>query len=125
MLGEDHDLYREEFPLILADLRHAADGTVIEGAALLPELLAALGVPPDHAVWIVPAPEFQLRHYQQRTWAHDLLAGTASPEEAFTRWMQRDALFAQRVAAQATDLGYRVIVTDGSAGATQLAAGLV
>jgi hypothetical protein len=59
-------LYREEFPLILDDLRTAAPGTVVEGAALLPELLAGICVPGHRAVWIVPTWEFQVRHYRQR-----------------------------------------------------------
>jgi hypothetical protein len=38
------------------------------------------------------------------------------PDEAFRRWMRRDAVFAAKVADQAHDLGYPVIVTDGSVG---------
>ncbi|GIE77105.1 hypothetical protein Aph02nite_30550 [Actinoplanes philippinensis] len=106
-------LYREEFPLILDDLRDAVDGTVAEGAALLPELLAGIGVPAGRAVWIVPTVDFQVRHYRARAWAHELLAGLDRPDLAFDRWMRRDALFAERVARQARDLGYRVIVADG------------
>ncbi|WP_433797319.1 hypothetical protein [Actinoplanes sp. CA-252034] len=106
-------LYREEFPLILDDLRDTGDGTIAEGAALLPELLAGIGVPRERAVWIVPTEDFQIRHYRQRPWAYELLAGLDEPQVAFDRWMRRDALFAERVAAQARELGYRVIVADG------------
>ncbi|BEL04747.1 hypothetical protein Q0Z83_029380 [Actinoplanes sichuanensis] len=107
------ELYREEFPLILDELRAAGAGTVVEGAALLPELLAGIGVPAERAVWIVPTEEFQVRHYRGRAWAHRLLAGLDHPEEAFARWMRRDAVFARAVADQARDLGYRVVVADG------------
>lgn len=91
-------------------------------AALLPELLAGHNVPPDRAVWLVPTEDFQHRQYRQRTWAHNLLAGTLDPERTFTRWMQRDAAFAQIVADQAGELGYPVITVDGTAGATDIAA---
>ncbi|MEU4161587.1 hypothetical protein [Actinoplanes sp. NPDC026670] len=106
-------LYREEFPLILDELRAAGEGTVVEGAALLPESLAGIGVPRERAVWIVPTEEFQLRHHRRRAWAHELLAGLDRPEEAFARWMRRDAAFARAIDGQARDLGYRVILADG------------
>ncbi|MEV4280775.1 hypothetical protein [Actinoplanes xinjiangensis] len=115
-------LYREEFPLILDDLREAGTATVVEGAALLPELLAGIDVPRHRAVWIVPTEDFQIHHYRQRSWAHELLAGLDRPDEAFRRWMRRDAVFAATVAAQARDLGYPVIVTDGSVGVQQTTA---
>ena len=97
---------------------------MVEGAALLPELLAARRVPPEEAVWIVPSEEFQRSHYRRREWAWPLLAGLDDPEAAFDRWMRRDIRFAERVAEQAHDRGYRVIVTDGSVPAAGLAASL-
>ncbi|MBG0563999.1 hypothetical protein [Actinoplanes aureus] len=120
-VGDVVRLYREEFPLILADLGNAG-ARVVEGAALLPELLAGIGVPREQAVWIVPTEEFQHRHYRQRAWAHELLASLARPDQAFTRWMRRDIAFARLVADQARDLGYPVIVVDGTTSATQVAA---
>jgi hypothetical protein len=107
-------LYREEFPLITQDLAALGVPLVVEGAALLPELLAGLRIPVDRAVWIVPALEFQVAHYTLRTWAQELVHETADPDAAFRRWMQRDARFAAAVADQARALGYRVVVTDGS-----------
>ncbi|GAB2576359.1 hypothetical protein Aab01nite_13160 [Paractinoplanes abujensis] len=100
---------REQFPLILADLPPAA---VVEGAALLPSLLAGLPVPPADAVWLVPTPAFQRHHYARRRWARDLTRGL--PPSAFDRWMERDERFAARVAAEARDRGYRVLTVDGS-----------
>lgn len=114
--------YREEFPLVVRDLRDFGGVVVAEGAALLPELLAAIGVPPDRAVWIVPTEGFQRRHYRQRAWVHDLLAPVSGAEDAFDRWMSRDASFARLVAAQARELGYRVITVDGTVPAAEIAA---
>jgi 2-phosphoglycerate kinase len=113
--------YREEFPLIRRDLTDHPSSTVVEGAALLPELLAAEQVRPEHAVWIVPSEEFQREHYRQRSWAWELLRPVADPEAAFERWMARDARFAAIVAGQARELGYRVLITDGRRSATELA----
>jgi 2-phosphoglycerate kinase len=108
-------LYREEFPLILDDVAGLSDEAVIEGAALLPELVAARQVPVDRAVWIVPTEEFQRRHYARRPWALDLLKDAPDPDRLFDRWMRRDASFAAIVADQARSRGYPVIVVDGSA----------
>lgn len=116
-------LYREQFPLVLADLA-GPRAVVAEGAALLPDLLAGLGVARDHAVWLVPTERFQRHHYRQRAWAHELLAGTADPAGAFDRWMRRDAAFARHVAGRARALGYRVVVVDGRTGPGRVAAGL-
>ena len=108
-------LAREEWPQILNDLEHLAGNVVVEGAALLPELLVAIGVTPDHAMWVVPTESFQRRHYARRAWVRELVQNTTDPDIAFDRWMQRDAQFATEVATQARELGYHVLVTtDGS-----------
>ena len=114
--------YHEEFPLVVRDIRDVGGAVVAEGAALLPELLAALGVPPRRAAWIVPTEDFQRLHYRRRSWVHDLLAPVAGAEEAFDRWMSRDAAFARLIAAQARDLGYHVITVDGTATVAEIAA---
>ena len=121
-VGDVFRLYREEFPLILQDLSDAGARVLVEGAALLPELLASQNVPPERAVWVVPTEDFQRRQYRQRTWAHNLLASAVDPERTFIRWMQRDAAFAQLISDQARELGYPVITVDGTAGATDIAA---
>jgi 2-phosphoglycerate kinase len=115
-------LYREEFPLILRDIADIPGGLLVEGAAVLPESLAARGIARHLAVWLVPSAEFQRQHYHRRTWAHERLAGLRDPQRAFDRWMRRDARFAEMVAEQAHDLGYRVIVVDGRTAADEIAA---
>ena len=107
-------LYREEFPLVTRDLAAFGEPVVVEGAALLPELLADRNVSRDRAVWVVPTEDFQQKHYRRREWAHQLLASTADPGRAFQRWMRRDAVFARDVAEQARALGYPVTTVDGS-----------
>lgn len=106
--------YREEFALISADLAETASPAVVEGAALLPELLASVGVRADRAVWLVPTEGFQRAHYARRQWARDLLAGAPDAAALFESWMLRDAQFAQAIALQAVGLGYQVITVDGT-----------
>ncbi len=109
------EAYREEFPMILEDLAEDGSPSVVEGAALLPELVAEIVVPVNRAVWMVPTEEFQRAQYGRRGWAHDLLAGAADSDALFEAWMLRDAAFGRLVASQARDLGYRVITVDGGA----------
>jgi len=115
-------LYHEQFPMILRDLGEFQEAPVVEGAALLPELLADLPIVTDRAVWLVPTADFQRRHYARRSWAWALLQETPDPAEAFERWMERDAVFAALVAEQARDLGYRVITVDGTRTWVEIAA---
>lgn len=123
-IAEEIELYREEFELIQADLmtrdvpgaseRHGAPGPVVEGAALLPELIAGLNPDPSQVVWIVPTEPFQRAMYAKREWRHDVLRECSDPGRGWENWMARDAGFARIVAAQAARLGYRVIEVDGS-----------
>lgn len=108
-------LCHEQWPSVLADVEAVPGPVVVEGAALLPDLVAALGVPAGRAVWMVAAEAFQREHYAQRVWALELARSTRDPGGSFERWMQRDARFAREVAQWARDLGYPVQVTDGSA----------
>lgn len=107
-------LCQEQWPLILTDLRGAPGPVVVEGAALLPEELASLGIPAGRAVWVVPTEDFQREHYAQRAWALELVASTGDPAGSFERWMQRDARFAEQMTARARRLGYPVVLTDGT-----------
>jgi adenylate kinase family enzyme len=113
---EEIAFYDDELPLILRDLAAIpADCPVIaEGAALMPRLLHEMGNPPDRAIWIVPTPTFQRTHYARRDWRHDVLRSCADPDRAWENWMARDEGFAAHVAAEARQLGYRVITVDGS-----------
>jgi hypothetical protein len=53
---EEIELYHEEWPLILDDLRRLpADRPILaEGNALLPELFDGTGISPGRMIWIVP-----------------------------------------------------------------------
>jgi len=102
--------YREEWTLILEDLKDKTGPVLLEGAACLPELVP-LEWP---AVWLVPSPEFQRHHYAQRPWIHDVLSGAPDPVRAFDNWMARDELLAQQVLEQCRYLNRPARLVDGS-----------
>ena len=106
--------YREEFPMILADIQALPRPLIVEGAALLPKLLVSKLETPNHGVWIIPTEVFQLTHYIRRPWVKNVLVDCSDSLEAFQNWMARDAGFAQTVRAQAEDRSLNLIVVDGT-----------
>jgi hypothetical protein len=115
-VAEVFELYREEFSLLLRDLMaFPTDRPLLaEGAALLPELVDALGVDRRRAVWVVPTEAFQRNEYARREWRHETLKECAQPDLAWQNWMARDAGFARAVGEDARRRGQHVIVVDGT-----------
>lgn len=113
--AEEIEIYREEFPLILADLRDLGSARPIlaEGAALLPELVQPLLPDMHRAIWVVPTAGFQMAHYRQRAWAQKVVSPCSDPEQAFQNWMNRDIRFASYVRQTAQAQGGRVLLVDG------------
>jgi hypothetical protein len=102
------DYAREQFELMLEDLRAypKSPPIVAEGPQLLPELVG------PEAVFIVPTVEFQ----------RDLLRRRQPNRRP--QVVERDALLAQAIREQATQLGRTVIDMDGSLGPDALVARL-
>ena len=115
-IAEEICLYQEEFPLILAELLALPKTTpvLVEGAALLPHLVAPYLVTYHQALWMIPAPEFQMQYYAQRAWAQEVVARCTDPEQAFANWMQRDIAFATYVAQKTLEQDFFLIRVDGS-----------
>jgi hypothetical protein len=109
-------VYQEQFQLILEDLLNLpkTSSILVEGAALLPDLVAPLLHKPHQAIWFVPSGEFQIQHYSNREWIYNILNQYDDTELAFSNWMKRDAGFAQWVINNAGQLGLRTITVDGS-----------
>jgi len=112
--------YSEHFSLVLADLLSAdlldleADRPVlVEGTALLPDLVHPWLIDGRRAVWAVPAPEFQRLHYSQRAFIRGILAECSDPETAFDNWMRRDIQFGRWVLRRTRNLGLPSLVVDG------------
>jgi hypothetical protein len=115
--------YREEWGMILEDLRRLPPERpiLVEGCALLPELVAP-PAPPQAALWFVPVPAFQRTHYAQRGFRQEILAQCRDPQQAWENWMQRDEQFGLHVAASAARRGYTVEWIDGRRSLDELTA---
>lgn len=107
--------YTEQFHMILAELcQKPTDAPIlVEGAALLPTIIAPHLAMPQRAVWIIPTDQFQRRHYAQRPWIHGVLRQCSQPEQAFEKWMQRDAAFANWIQQETAVHNLPCLVVDG------------
>lgn len=119
--------YREIFAFLQEDLRRLKEsgcitffeghsqkvphqvlknGLIVEGAVLLPELMKRSGVLRSRYICIASTREFQTAHYQKREWVSEILKGCSDKKQAFSNWMERDALFADRVQKQCEEEAY-------------------
>lgn len=83
----------DEFDLITEDLLHELqkdERPLIYDGYVSPHLLKPLLPSTQHAFYLIPTEQFQLHHYRQRTWIHDVLAKTSNKEAAWDNWMKRD-----------------------------------
>ena len=115
-VAEEFEFYRERFPMILSELEkfQSAGRVITVSAALLPELLKELNLDKHRVIYLIPAKEFQVKHYSKRSFKDEILEKCSQPEEAFKNWMERDHLFGRKVRDQAKEFGYKVIDVDGS-----------
>lgn len=104
LAGEFLDYAREQFELVLEDLDAypASPPIVAEGPGLLPELTGA------QSAFFVPTPDFQRTGLFRR-----------QPDRR-PQVVERDALLARAIRAQADELGRTVIDVDGSLGSDAL-----
>jgi 2-phosphoglycerate kinase len=111
---DEFEFYREEFPILLHELavQPGELPLLVEGAALLPELLNRLGVVPGKIVYLIPTRNFQIEHYANRPWIQEIVNQCDRPEIAFSNWMERDARFGEAIAGMAEQLGMPVILVD-------------
>lgn len=108
--------YAEQFSMILDDLLAYIDqGPILmEGVALLPELISEWGVRSDHALVLMPTQAFQLAYYSQRDWVQPILDSCVDPDQAFANWMERDHRCGKVIIQQTQTCGYRSIIIDGA-----------
>ncbi|MFC1997796.1 hypothetical protein ACFLXI_09390, partial [Chloroflexota bacterium] len=114
LVKEELEYYRELFGMILQDLgKYESDWPlIVEGAALLPELINRTSIDPDRVLYMVPTKEFQIHHYSQREFIQYILKDCKDPEAAFDNWMMRDHLFGKEILRQAQIFGFRTIIVD-------------
>ena len=109
------DYYRERFMLIAQDLRKfdQEKPIIVEGAAILPEVMEGNRVKRSRVIFLVPTKEFQIQHYRQRLWTRQILKECKYPEQAFVNWMMRDHLFGIEILQQAKKRNYKTMLIDG------------
>ncbi|MBZ0293037.1 MAG: hypothetical protein K8L99_10785 [Anaerolineae bacterium] len=103
----------EEFPFHLRDIAGLDGPLLLEGAALLPCLVAPQLVDRTHALYMVPTEPFQQMHYAQRPWIHEIVRPCSDPAVAFQNWMRRDAIFARWIRRDALEYGLKTVIVDG------------
>ncbi len=101
--------YRDEWEMVLEDLRALPGPVVAEGVGLLPDLVAAVCPDPRRSLWRIATPAFRRRVYAGREdVVRETLAGLPDPDLAFEGWMKRDDLIARHLEEEARRLGLRV-----------------
>jgi hypothetical protein len=107
--------YREHFTLVLNDVVNLPKNKplLVEGTALLPGGLNDVLPNLNQTIWVVPTPDFQLKHYAERDWVSGIIRQCDDPESAFRNWMERDIQFARWIKAEAETFGARVLIVDG------------
>ena len=93
--------YKEIAPFVKEDLlrfcrRTDAEFVAAEGIAFLPEITRQMMAEDSRmrCRYLFTEKALHDRLYREREWVEDFLAECREPEEAFRRWMERDALFA-------------------------------
>ncbi len=115
--------FREEFPMIAADLARLGAG-VVEGVSVTPGVLRE-AVPAARAVFLISTPAFRRARYLDRGFARQWVDAYADPAAAFETLMAANDLMAEGWAAEAEAAGYPVLVVGGSSLPDDTYAGVV
>jgi hypothetical protein len=112
----------ERCRLMLEDIEALPSSPLIvaEGTPLFPWLVADRLASLDHAVWLVPTPEFQRARLEERPgteWRR-----TSDPPRALENRIERERAIGEVVARDARGRGLRVLDVDGSKGLPAMAA---
>lgn len=112
MLGTFPWYRGEGFNLIIEDLLSMPrePRMIVEGFRLLPQLVKPLLDEPNHAVWLLPTPDFRQAVIDSRGGsAWSFLAKTSEPERALRNLLERDRMFTDVLRKEAARLGLTVI----------------
>jgi 2-phosphoglycerate kinase len=126
MLETFHWFRGEGFGLIVDDLlqlRREAS-VIVEGFRLLPDLVTPHLTAADHAVWLLPTPEFRRAALVSRGSLLRIAGQTSDPDRALRNLLERDRLFTERLREQTRRFGLRAISVDTTMTRDELA-GLV
>jgi 2-phosphoglycerate kinase len=106
----------EGFNLLIEDLqRLPTDRTVVvEGFRLLPHLVRPYVSNASHAVWLVPTTDFRRTAFRRRHGADAFWLRTTDPDRALRNLLERDRIFSDKIARDASHNGFETIVVDGT-----------
>ena len=107
-----HWFWGEGFNLIVEDLLDMPreQDVIVEGFRLLPRLVKPLLRKPNHAVWLLPTPDFRQAVVESRGGpAWSFLARTSDPGKALQNLLERDRMFTDVLREETTRLGLSVI----------------
>jgi 2-phosphoglycerate kinase len=124
MLDTFHWFRGEGFNLIIEDVLRLPrePGVVVEGFRLLPRLVEPLLSVHDHAVWLLPTPEFRHAVVQSRGGsAWRFLAKTTDPERAMRNLLERDRMFTDLLRDETARLGLCAIEVEATTSEDELA----
>lgn len=116
MLDTFHWFRGEGFDLIVEDLLSLPTDrrVVAEGFRLLPHLVRPHLAELDHAVWLLPTPEFRHAAFESRGFLWTIPRRTTDPEKALRNLLERDRMFTDRLRDETEALGLRAITVDTS-----------
>ncbi|MGW3359303.1 hypothetical protein ACWDFL_28455 [Streptomyces bungoensis] len=115
MLATFHWFRGEGFGLIVEDLLRLPREpcVVVEGFRLLPHLVKPLLAAPEHAVWLLPTPEFRRSAVLGRAAPGEgFVWRTSDPARADRNIAERDHMFTGRLREETARLGLRAIEVD-------------
>ena len=82
----------------------------MEGFRILPHLVKPILSTSDHAVWLLPSPEFRQATIERRGgWTSGFLAKTNNSERALQNLLERDRMFTDRLRKEVEGLELRAI----------------
>jgi hypothetical protein len=114
MLETFHWFRGEGFGLIVEDLLRLPKqpGVIVEGFRLLPHLVKPLLAVPDHAVWLLPTPEFRRSAFEDRGSLWEIARKTSDPQTALRNLLTRDRMFTEHLHEETKHLQLHVIEVD-------------
>ncbi|MCQ8188280.1 AAA family ATPase [Streptomyces rugosispiralis] len=115
MLETFHWFRGEGFGLIVEDLLRLPPEpcVIVEGFRLLPRLVKPLLDAPEHAVWLLPTPDFRQAAIRSRSAAEEgFVRRTSDPARAGRNLAERDRMFTTRLEKEAERLRLPTIEVD-------------
>jgi 2-phosphoglycerate kinase len=114
MLDTFHWFRGEGFGLVVEDLLALGEepAVVVEGFRLLPHRVRPHLADPDHAVWLLPTPEFRRAAFESRGTLWDIPNRTSDPGRAQHNLLERDRMFTDRLRAETEALGLPAVELD-------------